>query len=347
MASCAVDALIPPVDVFLGPVLTSGIVVSALTKDPMASLAAFAPAWFIVVFLAQFVQSAVPDLVAFLCYPLAVYALGVIMGTLLSLMGSYPRFIDFVNIARTNEEAGARFLDKRRFVWEGLVVYLSLFAILLGSYLVNGNFNTACLGSVPATATAVGWVLIVLGIVGLAVVALVTIFSNSVGSYELVLMWKYALFALVMIAAVTSANNLSYMLAGSTDLYGLWGLMVCAAVWALGWLWFYFVTFVSVAHLEKAMADEGAKEAAIAQTLWRYAADAFVLTRRITAFVLTLGLGNLFVYACMYATAVLAGNNTLNTFIAGLVATALYVIVVVILRFTTCVYHTYRPEKVD
>jgi hypothetical protein len=337
-------ANVTPVAVWFGPIFTGGIISALFAKNVEAPLAAFALFWYIATFLALYVQAVPVILIQFLAYPLAVFILGEALGIVISQIGVYPRLFDFFHLARTAAEASVRPFDKRRVVWEGLVIVLSAWAIYFGAFLIAGDLNNACLGADPATATAVGWVLLALGVVGVLVVAAVTVFDNTPTNFERRIMWKYLLAAAVIIAAVALANNLTYIINGLVVFYGLIGLAVALVGWILFGLWAYYVSFVS----EKSVRDgiKGVYEESIVERVIENATlDGFMMVRRLVIFTVTAGLANVLGYTAIWLTAIFT-SDPLWPFVAAAAFTALAIIIIVVLALTTNLYYTAR-RRVD
>lgn len=333
----------------MGPIVTAGFGMTLFSKSIGPPAAISALFWYVATYLAFFFEDSVESRTDFIGWPIGFYILGVGMAAVLSQIGNFPRLFDYFDALRTTYDANARIFDRRRTVWEGLVFVLSLFAIYLGALFVNGNLSDGCLLVEASTAAAVGWVMIAAGIVGIAIIVLVTIFETAPGTggrmsaatIERRRMWKYIILGLILIGGHAILNN---VLAVSGDVgiwYGLIGLIPIVIVWATLYWYVIYVPFYSEFAATESIKILGLDEQRI-NLLELSALDGFRIPERVIPFVVTGGLYNFLVALLIWLIAIFADPVTalLYEFIGALIFTAVSIIIVIILSNTTTIYYS-------
>jgi hypothetical protein len=333
----------------MAPLVTAGFGMTLFSKSigPPAAIAMLF--WYVATYLAFFFEDSVAGRTDFLAWPIAFYCSGAAMAAVLSQIGNYPRLFDYFDTLRTNYDAGARVFDRRRTVWEGLVVVLSIFAIYFGTLFLLGTLSDGCLLVPDATAVAVGWVMVAAGLVGIIIVVLVTIFDSAPAdatkmnpaSIERIRMWKYAIIGIVLIGGHILVNDLLATMGGIGIWYGLVGLIPVILVWVILYWWIIDVPFYSDMAASEAIKLNGNGEQ-LTTLLDISSLDGFRVPERVVPFVVTGGLYNVVTVLIVWLVVSLVAPATALLYgaIAALVTTAVAIIVVIILANTTTIYYS-------
>lgn len=347
--ACAVNPSPIELAPLMAPLVTAGFGMTLFSKSigPPAAIAMLF--WYVATYLGFFFEDSVAGRTDFVAWPIAFYCAGAAMAAVLSQIGNYPRLFDYFDTLRTNYDAGSRIFDRRRTVWEGLVVVLSIFAIYFGALFLLGNLSDGCLLVPNSTALAVGWVMVAAGIVGLVIVVLVTIFDSAPSdaskmnpaSIERLRMWKYAIVGIVLIGGHILVNDLLATMGNIGMWYGLLGLLPVVLVWVVLYWWIIDVPFYSeqaAAEAIKCNCDDDKRG-----TLLKLSElDGFQVPERVVSFVVTGGLYNVLVVLIVWLVAELVNpaEALLWSGVAALVFSAISIVVVIILANTTAIYYS-------
>lgn len=330
--ACVVGPALAPL---MPPIITAGFVSVLLTKSLFFPLAWFAIFWHLVTYLAFYFDGTATLRAEFHTWPIGIFAVAAAVGCFLSQLGAFPRLFNFAHVLRTYQEAAAQIYDRRRTVWEGLVLVLSFLAIYLGFLFVLGSFSDPCPLVDFDTAVVLGWILLIAGIIGVLVLVLVTLFSVHAHNIERMRMWKYVIAGLVGIVAHALLHMLLYALVPSIGIwYGIIGLIPLVVFWVGLFWWIRDVHFYDEMRARAGFKALGDREEAVSVFVRLDTMDGFEIESSLTAFVVAGGLYNVVTVVAAW----LVAHFTLSllwTFITVVIASAVAAIIIILVAFLT------------
>lgn len=307
--------------------------------------------WFPVTLPAFYAGADITTFITAIMHPTIVYLLAALMGIVLANIGNYPRLFDYFHPARSAEEHGIRFFDRRRVVWEGSLLAGSIWLLYVGVLLLQGFYNGDCIAATPVVATGIGWLCVALAIVGLIVIALVTLLIDEGTKLDRYFMLKYVIAAAALIGLTAIVNNVVYQYTPETTYYGLIAAAVNLCLWLLLWPWIVYVPFYGEKQAQDLLKTPdpnnpsimGDADDQIAAILKADHLDRFNVRTRVTVYVLSAAFYNVLGFLAIWLTAIYTANDVSYASIATLIWTGLCILLVVTLRVVSTLYHSARP----